>query len=260
MNRNPLVIVDFSEPAEPVESARWSLLDEQPDWEPVDPILRYLHDVWVFDGLAVLPYWDGGTWLVDVSDPTAPRFLSRIGQYDPADLRGLSEQAVNTEQQTLPGNAHYAATDPTNSLLAVGREAWAVDRGDELVGGPGGIELYDISEPTAPQQLSTIRAPESPDPTLSGIWTSAHNFDLSTERLYSSWYRGGMMIHDITTPTDPTRIAAWRDPEEVSFWTAQQAVAGQTVVASSMGLRGSTPGVWVFPDRAGQQPDRPAIE
>lgn len=258
--RNPLVIVDFSEPAEPVELSRWSLLDEQPDWEPVDPILRYLHDVWVSDGLAVLPYWDGGTWLVDVSEPTAPTFLSRIGQYEPDDLTGLSEQAVTPEQQALPGNDHYAATDPTNTLLAVGREAWAVERDSQLVGRPGGIDLYDISDPTAPQQLSTIPAPESPDPTIDGVWTTAHNFELSTDRLYSSWYRGGMMIHDSTTPTDPTRIAAWRDPEQVSFWTTQQAIGGETLVASSMGRRGSEPGVWVFPDRAGQQPDRPPIE
>lgn len=258
--RNPLVIVDFSEPANPVEIARWSLLDQQPDWEPVDPILRYLHDIWVSEGVAVLPYWDAGTWLVDVSEPTAPTFLGRIGTTGPEDLAVLSGQAVDDEQQALPGNAHYAATDPTNTLLAVGREAWAVEHNSQLVGGPGGIELYDISDPTAPQQLSTIPAPESPNPKRDGIWTSAHNFELSTDQLYSSWYRGGMMIHDISNPTEPTRIAAWRDPEQLSFWTAQQAMAGETVVASSMGRRGSEPGVWVFPDRAGQQPDRPPLE
>jgi len=260
MDHNPLVVVDLSTPTEPREVARWSLLDIAPEWEPVAPILRYLHDVWVHDGLAVLPYWDAGTWLVDVSEPTEPTFLDRFGHYEPAELDGLSEEAVDAEQRALPGNAHYAATDPTNSILAVGYEAWSVDHEGDRDGGSGGIELYDIGDPPIPQQVATIEPPDSPDPSRDGVWTSAHNFELSTDRLYSSWYRGGMMIHDISTPAEPTRIAAWRDPEQVSFWTAQQAVAGQTVVASSMGRRNSTPGLWVFPDRAGEQPNRPSVE
>lgn len=260
MRRNPLVIVDVSDPTNPREMARWSPLDVRPDWEPVAPILRYLHDVWVHDGLAVLSYWDAGTWLVDVSEPTAPTLLGRFGPHDPADLAGLSEGEVDRQQQSLPGNAHYGATDPTNSVLALGREAWSVQHEGEPSGGPGGIELYDISEPTAPQQIAAIEPPESPDATSGGVWTSAHNFELSTDRLYSSWYDGGIAIHDITDPADPTRIAAWRDPEQLSFWTARQAVAGESVVASSMDRRGHTPGLWVFPDRAGQQPDRPPLE
>jgi len=259
MARNPLVIVDVTDPTDLREVARWSILDARPDWEPVAPILRYLHDVWVHDGLAVLPYWDAGTWLVDVSEPTQPTLLSRIGPHEPADLGGLANSGVATEQQTLPGNAHYGSTDPTNSVLALGREAWAVDTDGEQ-GGPGGIELYDISESTAPQQLAAIEPPETPDATFDGTWTSAHNFELSTDRLYSSWYQGGVMIHDITDPADPSRIAAWRDPERLSFWTARQALDGESVVASSMGRHGSSPGLWIFPDRAGRQPDRPPLE
>jgi hypothetical protein len=259
MARNPLVIVDVADPTDPHEEARWSILDAEPDWEPVAPILRYLHDVWVHDGVAVLAYWDAGTWLVDVSEPTQPTFQSRFGPYEPADLAGLSTGAVDREQQSLPGNAHYGATDPTNSVLALGREAWSVDHEGQPRGSPGGIELYDISEPSAPRQLATIEPPETPDASFDGVWTSAHNFELSTDRLYSSWYDGGMMIHDITDPADPTRIAAWRDPERLSFWTAQQAVDGESVVASSMDRRNKTPGLWIFPDRAGQQPDRPEL-
>lgn len=260
MERNPLVVVDISEPADPREVARWSILDAEPAWEPVAPILRYLHDVWIADGLAVLSYWDGGTWLVDVSNPREPTFRSRFGSHDSGDLVDLSTKEIRSEQQSLPGNAHYGATDPTNSVLALGREAWSVEHKGQPTGGPGGIELYDITDLAAPQQLAAIEPPESPDPSRNGIWTSAHNFELSDDRLYSSWYDGGITIHDISDPADPTRIAAWRNPDEASFWTAQQAAAGETVVASSMGRRGSEPGIWLFPDRAGQQPDRPPLE
>ena len=260
MTRNSLVVVDVSEPAAPREVSRWSILDADPAWEPVAPILRYLHDVWVSDGLAVLPYWDAGTWLVDVSEPTDPTFRSRFGPHEPGELAELSASEVDAEQRALPGNAHYGATDPTNSVLALGREAWSVQHDGEPGDGPGGIELYDIREPTAPQQIATIEPPESPDSSYSGVWTSAHNFELSADRLYSSWYDGGITIHDISDPAEPTRIAAWRDPDELSFWTAQQAIPGESVVASSMGLRGSEPGIWLFPDRAGRQPDRPPLE
>ena len=259
MERNPLVVVDIADPTDPQEIARWSLLDVEPEWEPVDPLLRYLHDVWVNDGLAVLAYWDAGTWLVDVSDPTDPTVISEFGQYEPDELAGLSSTEVRIEQHALPGNDHYAATDPTNSLLAVGREGWAVERDGEQRGGPGGIELYDISDPVDPQQVAAIDAPDSPDPTRGGVWTTAHNFELSGDRLYSSWYQGGMTIHDISDPSAPERIAAWRDPAEVSFWTAQRA-ADETVIASSMGLRDAREGLWVFPDRAGRQVDRPSLE
>ena len=256
-DRNPLVIVDIADPQSPEEIARWSLLAVAPEWEPVDPLLRYLHDVWVRDGLAVLPYWDAGTWLVDVSDPHEPTLISQFGHYEPDELAGLSSTEVRIEQRVLPGNDHYAATDPTNSLLAVGREGWAVDRDDERLGGPGGIELYDISDRADPQQVGAVDPPESPDATKGGVWTTAHNFELGEDRLYSSWYQGGMMIHDISDPADPQRIAAWRDPDTVSVWTAQR--AGDRVIASSMGLRNATPGLWVFPDRPGQQPDRPSF-
>jgi len=258
MDRNPLAVLDISDPTDPQEIARWSLLDVESEWEPVDPLLRYLHDVWVRDGLAVLAYWDAGTWLLDVSEPTAPELLGQFGHYEPDELVGLSSSEVRTEQHALPGNSHYAATDPTNSLLAVGREAWAVEYDGEQRGGPGGIELYEINNPADPQQLATIDPPETPDPTRGGIWTTAHNFELSENRLYSSWYQGGMMIHDISDPSAPERIAAWRDPDEVSFWTARR--AADRVIASSMGLRNATPGLWAFPDRAGQQADRPPLE
>lgn len=258
MDRNPLVVVDIADPTDPQEIARWSLLDVDDEWEPVDPLLRYLHDIWVHDGLAVLPYWDAGTWLVDLSTPSDPTLISQFGHYEHDDLVGLSSTEVQTEQRALPGNAHYGSTDRTNSLLALGREGWAVEHDGEQRGRPGGIELYDISDRTDPQRVAVIEPPDSPEPTIGGVWTTAHNFEITENRLYSSWYQGGMMIHDITTPVDPQRIAAWRDPDQVSFWTAQR--AGETVIASSMGLRDAREGLWIFPDRTGRQVDRPPVE
>jgi hypothetical protein len=44
------------------------------------------------------------------------------------------------------------------SLLGLGMEAWDVDATDRD-GGPGGIELWDVSEPGEPIKLSEIHPP-----------------------------------------------------------------------------------------------------
>ncbi|MFC7197361.1 hypothetical protein ACFQL4_26485 [Halosimplex aquaticum] len=76
---NPLVVVDVDRD-EPAEVARWSLFDHDPVWESVPVALRTLHDVFVRDGRAYLAHWDAGTWILDVSDPTAPAYVGEVSQ------------------------------------------------------------------------------------------------------------------------------------------------------------------------------------
>ncbi|PSQ42170.1 hypothetical protein BRD07_04035, partial [Halobacteriales archaeon QS_9_68_42] len=83
----------------------------------------------------------------------------------------------------------------------------------------------------AGERLSRIEAPPTDDPTFAGAWTTAHNFDFVGDRLYSSWYRGGVRVHDVSDPTAPRELGHWRDSATTDFWTAQG--AGDHVVASS---------------------------
>jgi hypothetical protein len=191
-----------------------------------------------------------------------------------------------------PGNHHYVATDESGTILGVGRESWgrrvtedatatpAADvaandsgasgtaaslsaaPGEEFVGGPSGIDLWDVSDPARPTPLSTIPAPASPDPTYGGVWTTAHNFELSGGVLYSSWYRGGVKRHDVSDPAAPTEVSWWRDPDAASFWTARLAAPGERegfFVASSMGVGDAPAGLYTFPDHAGEQADPPGV-
>lgn len=259
---NPLVILDVRDGIE--EIGRWSLFDHDDRWRDVHSSLRTLHDVWVTDDIAYLAQWDAGTWLLDVSDPAAPEYLSDVGSTDVETLSTLDRQGARRESLTPPGNSHYVATNADGTVLAVGEETWAVDGG--ATGGPCGIDLYDCADPTAPTRLASIEPPPSPNPTSDGLWTTAHNFELDGDVLYSSWYRGGVKRHDITDPAEPREVAWWRNPRETSFWTARTAVSGEYFVAADMSVSGARSvapeaGIYLFPDRGGTQspPPEPAL-
>lgn len=239
---NPLVVVDTERER---EVGTWSLFDVDGRWRDVSSGLRSLHDVTVQGGRAYLAHWDAGTWILDVSDPSEPALVSKVRGHDPATLAAVDE--ARRESRIPPGNDHYITVDEDASLLGVGSETFAID--DGAVGGPSGIELFDISDPAAPRALATIEPPPSDNPTRDGILTTAHNFDLVGGRCYASWYLGGVTVHDVTDPTAPREVFAWRDSQRASFWTAQRA-AGSFVATSTNALGGVEvqPGLYTFSD------------
>jgi hypothetical protein len=236
-------------------SLQWSPVDVDSAWGDVGPYSRVLHDIWVQDDRAYLAHWDSGTFVLDVSDPAAPEFLGRFGDYTLEELRGWSSSRSQGEYLIPKGNAHYVTTDESGTLAGVGAESWSQD-GE---GGPSGIDLYDVSDPANAELLSTIHPPGSPSNAYSGgTWTS-HNFELANDRLYSSWYQGGVMIHDVSDPRSPERIAWWRNTDD-GFWTAQLARSGSHFVATTAAQAGtaSNTRLYVFPDEAGEQADPPS--
>ncbi len=256
---NRLVIVDVGGD-EITRIGDWSLLDHEPGWRDVHWLGRYLHDVYVQDGTAYLPCWNAGTYLLDVSDPTTPTVVSHV-----ADTTLEAQREVDDYRDGvygLPGNDHYAAVDEAGDLMAVGREAWAT--GGAAPDHPGGIDLYDVREPTEPVHRGSIDAPRTADESYrGGIWTTSHNFELRDGRLYSSWYRAGVQLHDISDPTDPERLAWWRNPAETGFWTARVVEPGETFIASSTAAIPNTSlegALYTFPAEAGEQADPPSLQ
>ena len=239
---NPLLVVDTDTGREVGE---WSLLDAGDAWTDVPTSLWPLHDVWVQDDRAYLAYWDGGTWVVDVSDPGDISLVSNVRGRSPEELAAVEDPG--TDRSEPPGNDHFVTVDEDASLLGVGGESW--DLGDDDSGGPSGIDLYDISDPTGAELLSTLAPPPTSDPSPGGILTTAHNFELTGGRCYSAWYNGGVRVHDLTDPTEPELVFEWRDTEATSFWTAQRA-AGCFVAGSTDASQGTDvkPGLYTFPD------------
>jgi len=189
--------------------AAWSAIDVDAAWGDLASPVRAVHDVTVRDGRAYVAHWDAGTWVLDVSDPSDPTPLHSTYPREP----GEAPRSPPVETVELPGNSHYVDTNGT--VIAVGREAWDSPADEESVGGPGGIDLYD----TSLSQVGAIPAPPTVDPTRSGTWTTAHNFAFDGDVLYSSWYQGGVRIHDVSDPETPVELASWRD-SGWAFWTA----------------------------------------
>ncbi|MFB6270986.1 MAG: LVIVD repeat-containing protein, partial [Halobacterium sp.] len=253
--KNPVVLVDVTGDSNE-EIARWSNVDYDDAWRDVHWYLRTCHDVYVQGDVLYVAYWDAGTWLVDVSDPKNPSYVNHFGHYDAADLTDVEQ--VGREGLGLPGNSHYVAVNDDASILASGAEAWDVDTSDGDAG-QGGLDVWDISDPQNPEKVSFIAPPPTPDGTRQGTWTTSHNFEFRGDRLYTSWYQGGVKIHDVSDPANPEELAWWRQPDQTSFWTARYAT-GDAFVASSMQGGDDYPvGVYTFPNRAGEQADPPSL-
>lgn len=224
---NPLVCVDIDSGE---ELGRWSVLESDDRWGEVNHRLREFHDVWVEDEVAYCALWNAGTWLLDVSDPTDPTPITHVRGLDPTELADVETTGDRrTALLTLPGNDHFAMPQRGGDgrLVALNEEAWASDA-DAAESELGGVELWDTA---AGERLARIEALPTEDATFGGVWTTAHNFGFVGDRLYTSWYRGGVRVHDVSDPADPRELAHWRDTETTQFWTAQR--GPDCVVASS---------------------------
>jgi len=150
-----------------------------------------------------------------------------------------------TEASTATETTAEEPTTGTEETTAAGTDSESVG------GGPGGIDLFDVSDLTAPERLATVEPPPTVDPTLDGLWTTAHNCELRDGVLYSSWYRGGVKRHDVSDPANPEEVTWWADPPHAEFWTARVGTVGETFVASSRGTAAAPAGLYVFPDASG---------
>lgn len=55
---------------------------------------------------------------------------------------------------------------------------------------------------------------------------------MTDDRLYSSWFGGGVRVFDVTDPSDPTEIGVY-DAEGTSFFAV--VVEDETIIASNLG-------------------------
>ncbi|WP_135821627.1 LVIVD repeat-containing protein [Halostella litorea] len=217
---SPVVIYDVSDD-NPEKLTEWSAADADDVWADVSSNYAQCHDLYGRGDTLYIAYWDAGTWVVDVSDPANPQFRFRVGGHDPEYLASLGRNPT-PEFFELPGNSHYVQPDGDGSALFVGKEAW--NRGDsDTVGGPGGIELWDGTEDPS---LRTVLAPPQPSPEVDGSGWTSHNFGVDGDRLYTSWYDGGVRVFDVSDLGAPKVLGEWRDPSSTSFWSAKPLAEG----------------------------------
>jgi hypothetical protein len=78
----------------PQEVGDWRPRDADPAWADVHRLLRFAHDLFVHEDRAYVVEWDAGTFVLDVSDPSDPEALSRIGGRSPEKLASIPESDV----------------------------------------------------------------------------------------------------------------------------------------------------------------------
>ncbi|WP_458209229.1 LVIVD repeat-containing protein [Haladaptatus sp. NG-SE-30] len=244
-------IVDISDPARPVRAGRWLLRDDLPKFARAG--VSNSHDLFVQDGLAYVAYWDAGVIVLDVNDPSDVQVVSQFGaapeatkQIRPFDLGGdpnyFDTVFPNRRFNALPGNAHYVQPSPDGNLVYVGAETF--------LNQPGGIDIWDVSNLDSPEMVGTIEAPaggmdegdgggggggemilDPEDPQVLRRLRTSHNFDVTADTLYTSWYGGGVRVFDVSDPSSPNEVGIY-NAENSAFWTA--VLAGNQIVTSDI--------------------------
>lgn len=168
-------VVDISDPRNPREVARWGVRTPG----------RYLHDVWVDDGLAYLSYWDDGMVVLDVGNgirggaPSNPQFVSQLTYR----TRWRGREYGNTHQAIPYTNS------AGNSYIFVGDEIFPEGwdpRSDFIPGGY--IHVVDASDIANPRIVGRYEVPGA----------GAHNMWTDDDKLYVAYYNGGLRVVDIS--------------------------------------------------------------
>ncbi len=183
-----LRIIDFQDPAKPVEVGRYELPRAGVSAYDVEFLSispqRYLHDVYVKNGIAYLAYWRDGLVILDVGrgikggSPSHPVFVSQYNYnhaalYPPGYIAGTHAvfadgHYVFLGDESYPGDADLASHEqfPTRGLMQV-------------------IDVADLSHPRKVAQY---------DPVEFGV----HNLYVDGGVMYIGAYNGGIRVLDVS--------------------------------------------------------------
>lgn len=224
-----MVVLDVSDPANPVSlegdergsGGAWMLRNAHPGMAKAG--INPIHDLYVQDDLAYMCFWDAGVVVTDVSDPSDPQAVAHFGTTDDAGIEPADTQERQEHYLGQPGNAHYVQPTPSGDYTLVGAETFPGPFEDTVVPGDhGGIRIFDTSGVSTSSSPSNPTEDEigfipSPDRPSDGLRTS-HNFDVREDKVFASFYQGGMRAYSIEDPTAPEELAAFA-PLGTAYWT-----------------------------------------
>lgn len=222
------------------------LLAELPLWSPYGN-----GDIWGEGDKLVVALRDGGFAMVDVSDPANPEHL---GTWNPGnvfvqDVKMKDDIVYASNEHHDPGNPAGVyivdVSDPSNmTVLSVVvdtytkfvHNVWVDDHGYlytacEFV--IDAIRIYDVSIPSAPEFVGQYIHPEVGGPN----WVGIHDMMVEDDILYASWLEGGLVLLDVSDPSDPVELAirnypgsfthnAWPTQDRRHVLTTDEVVGG----------------------------------
>lgn len=228
-----LVVLDVSDPSNPVEATKWWVPgqktpeeDQLRDWtqQPKfnSPVVRDAQGKWtkhvgmhyavVEDDIAYLSYHQAGLILLDVSDLSEPKMLSRTDYLIP----GAEPDNPDTDacikaaggKPAACGNTHAAKLLPNKDLLIVSDEYFTCPFGH--------VRIYDVADKSEPKLLSHYLTPENTacDANRTNRTADAARFPrrgpsshlgnaLSDDIYLMAWYGNGVQAIDVSDPANP---------------------------------------------------------
>ena len=162
-----------------------------------------------------------GFSIVDVSEPTKPRVISKV-----KNTPGVQSQYIDVIGNTLVINQD-GLRDPKHPQ-------WE-----------GGIRLYDITDPAKPREVGFFKTDVAPRRGVHGFWLhedpkqGKFAFIATTKEGY---YDQILLIVDINDPANPKEVSRWWFPGQ---HTAGGEKPGENWVEPDRGLREGLPKIWV---------------
>src|SRR5271156_4619352 len=203
-----LRIIDIQDPKNPKEVARWQVENATAAMiaGPMGPTSsgRYLHDLYVKDGLAYLAYWRDGLIILDVGNgmkggsPEHPQLVSQF-KYNHFELYG---------------NGWLAGTHTTfryKNYVFVGDEVFPSTfdlESKERIPVRGVLHVMDVTDIEHPREVAIYEVPEG----------GMHNVWADNDMLFAGDYAGGGRVVDIS---GELRGNLYQQGREIArIWTA----------------------------------------
>lgn len=183
-----LRVIDFADVKNPKEVARWQT--ENPlagmvktgDSESIAG--RYIHDVYVKDGLAYLAYWHDGLVILDVGaglkggSPERPQLVSQL----------------RFNHNELYGNGWLAGTHSVyryKNYVFIGDEVFPAIfdiKSTKRLPVRGIVHVVDVADIKQPRKVAEYPVPEG----------GAHNMWVEDDIMYIGYYTGGARVVDVS--------------------------------------------------------------
>jgi hypothetical protein len=196
-----LCIVDLADIAKPQIVSKWWLpgMNRAAGETPASPKGKRwaLHHMITAGNIGYAAWRDGGFTIHDVSDPAAPKLLSRIN-WSPPD----------------PGGTHTPLPLPGRKLAIVADESNA----DNCAKGIFHTWVVDVQAPDNPIPIATLPTPAERDYCKLGNF-GPHNLHenrpeafQSEELIFATYHNAGLRVFDVRDAFEPKEVAFWVPP------------------------------------------------
>jgi hypothetical protein len=134
-----------------------------------------------------------GVPIFDVENPNKPRYVGNLPSVEGSRINDVKVARMNSGDILVHSNERCTAA------------------------GPGGFEVYDVSDPRNPEHLASVRVDDANQVlrSIGVVDLGVHNLFLFTQgdrdfvAMQTHAEFGGFQIYELTDPTDPQFVSAW---------------------------------------------------